>query len=1607
MRWRLNTKAKRITALFLLLVAALGAAGASNGPSFDIRAIKTYRDIPGLTEDEIGAIEELKAARRSFSYGHMPATEAFIRQDGAYAGFAARFCELLSGLFGLPFVKEFHDWDALKAGIDGREIDFTGELTPTPERRRSYFMTHPIAERSLAVFIKEGAVKVAEANDLNGLKVGFFRGTITAQSVREVYPSLTFEVADVHNVPEAAAKLTSGEIDAFVMDSATSVLFDDYPFITAVDALPMVYTPVSLTTANPDLEPVISAVNRYILAGGIDRLYELYEEGAREHARYAFIKSLDDGERAYLADLAARGVKVPVALEHTHYPLSFYNQREKEFQGIAPDILAEINFLTGLEFEIVTLENLDMSWAEILKMLETGQAALVSELMRTEEREGNFLWADKPYTATRYAFLSKSGHRNLKPYQVMREVVGVVKASAYEDILKTMFPNHENIKYYKNDADALDALEQGEISLLMASENELLKSLNYREKTGYKVNLSFSYPIQESYFGFNKNEEILRSIVSKAQQRVNTKNIRDNWETRFFDYQKVMAEGRAVSLAVFSAFLAVLLLVLILLFIQNNKTTKEIDRRNYLLKAVNSMSAALLEPDPEPGMDNFKAHLLQSLGMMAAAVGADRAYIWENHVKDGRLCCTQICEWSGGAEPQQGNEYTVDIFYDDVPGWEEKLSGGICINGPVRDLPSLARAALSPQGILSILTVPMFLRGQFWGFVGFDDCHRERKFSENEELILRSASRMIANALIQHEMIQKIQGTAARLEAVIVNYPGIIWSANRDGRITLFNGVYLKKLGFSAARFSGKALGDAPRDTLHPSVIEHIHKTFTEGAQEWTVNTDHGVFHVHTTPICDHSGKITDVVGSIDDITELIDLQEELKARVTELVAAKEEAERSSRVKSEFLTRVSHEIRTPMNAIIGMAELALREVNPAVVRELILTVKQAGANLLAIINNILDLSKIESESMRIASDIYSFSSLLNDVTSIIRMKIVDSRLSFTVNVDSNIPDALVGDEIRIRQILVNLLGNAVKFTDEGFVSFAVCGEITDENTINLTLEVSDSGRGIKRKDIGGLFGEYLQIDLERNRDIEGIGLGLIITHKLVEAMGGGISVQSEYGEGSTFTVTLPQKIHSHEKLAMVENREDKSVLIFESRKRYANSIALSLDNLGVTSKVVSADFEFFEELSNRKWAFAFVSAELYAKAERLYSLSGFSVKTVLLTEFGETVYNKGLTLIPMPAHAISIANVLNGAFDSFSYNEDDEAIVRTTASGARILAVDDINTNLKVVQGLLVPYKVHVDLCRSGMEAIEAIKLNHYDLVFMDHRMPEMDGVEASERIRALGMGTDDEEYYKNVPIIALTANALPGVKEMFLTNGFSDFISKPIDTMKLNEIIEKWLPKGKQNRMVPKNGGAAASGREPEIAINIEGLDIDKGISISGGKVEYYLQTLAMFYDDGRELIGKIRESLGSDNLALYTTYVHALKGAFANIGAFELSETAKNLEMAGERGDASFIETRGAGFLTALETLLGRIGEVISATEGDGEKGHGSFLPLDAFKDELVRLKAGLEIYDAEVINETLESLRMSALGDSAAAFADISKNILMAEYEEAISLIDSILV
>ncbi|MDR0710141.1 MAG: response regulator [Spirochaetaceae bacterium] len=772
------------------------------------------------------------------------------------------------------------------------------------------------------------------------------------------------------------------------------------------------------------------------------------------------------------------------------------------------------------------------------------------------------------------------------------------------------------------------------------------------------------------------------------------------------------------------------------------------------------------------------------------------------------------------------------------------------------------------------------------------------------------------------------------------------------------------------------------------------------------------------------------VIIRVEDITE----QEQL---IRQLEQARLRAEDAARAKNIFLANTSHEIRTPMNAILGMVELILRQKTNPIVFEHAMSIKQAGTSLLTIINDVLDFSKIESGKLDIVSAEYQFSSLINDCVSIIRMRIAEKPLLFIVNVDAALPDKLVGDVVRVRQVMINLLANAVKYTQKGSVVLSVTGEILPSFTkfpdtadyggssfgsgdsggstesvedgyeqVILRVEVRDTGVGIQAESIDKLCGEFQQLDSHRVHGVEGTGLGLAISRNLCRQMGGDITVQSEYGVGSVFIAFIPQVILEKTPIAQVYNPETKPVLLYERRSLYEESLVASFKSLNVPVKVVPNMDMFLMELEGRQYAYAFVSSPFAGETIRNMRILEKPAVPVILAEGGEILTSRETPVLSMPAYVISIANVLNGKQQQDS---PEKATVRFIAPSARILIVDDIQTNLSVAQGLLSLYHMDIYTAASGARAIEMVSQQNFDLILMDHMMPEMDGIEAVGAIRNL-----DKNYARTIPIIALTANAVSGMKEMFLKNGFNDFLPKPIEIPKLDEIVTKWIPGEKKEYPGEWKAGKIPTVKNlmsPEISLIIEGVDTQRGIAMTGGSEKGYRDVLSVLYTDIRnrmpdfEKLAGIPEKtpLTLEEFSAFTIQAHALKSALASIGAFTVSRAAFALETAGRDMDRPFIMENLPAFILELKALAEKIKTVVippgESRRETGTENTASLLPV------LTELRQALLSYNIGRINllmRQLEEEGSSVYGE----MNRLSELVLLGDYEDAAEVIEGLL-
>lgn len=606
---------------------------------------------------------------------------------------------------------------------------------------------------------------------------------------------------------------------------------------------------------------------------------------------------------------------------------------------------------------------------------------------------------------------------------------------------------------------------------------------------------------------------------------------------------------------------------------------------------------------------------------------------------------------------------------------------------------------------------------------------------------------------------------------------------------------------------------------------------------------------------------------------------------------ASSEIEREANMKSDFLANMSHEIRTPMNAVIGMAEMALREEMTPTARDYINQIKTAGNSLLTIINDILDFSKINAGKMDINMAEYEPLSIIHDVTNIIMTRIGDKDLTLLIDYDPNIPTQLMGDNIRIKQVIMNLANNAVKFTREGYVKVSIGFEQTVDTMITLKVAIKDTGIGIKKEDTQKLFQSFQQVDSKRNRNIEGSGLGLAISKQLIELMNGKIWLESEYGSGSTFFFELPQIVIKNEPSVYLETEEPPCVAILSDSPYITKSLVRDLKRFHAKHILLPKENPL-EKLEASDAQFLFVDFPVFTDAIESYVEKHPDLTAALMIEFKNTLISNlpNMVVTKKPLYALNIGAIINQDELLHDYDSNRTEQFDFIAPDATILIVDDNEVNLTVARGLMEPFKMHIDTATGGKEALQKISIKHYDLIFMDHMMPELDGIETTHLIRRF------HEEYNNVPIIALTANAVEEMRSKFLTEGMNDFIAKPIEIRMLGHVLLKWLPKEKIQK-------AAKELEKTSDKLDVADLDTKAALHYLGSE-ELFWRVLEDFYkiiDKKSALIEKAYQEADWKN---YTIEVHALKSAAKQIGASKLSEHAAALEAAGNAEDLDLIK-------------------------------------------------------------------------------------------------------
>lgn len=713
------------------------------------------------------------------------------------------------------------------------------------------------------------------------------------------------------------------------------------------------------------------------------------------------------------------------------------------------------------------------------------------------------------------------------------------------------------------------------------------------------------------------------------------------------------------------------------------------------------------------------------------------------------------------------------------------------------------------------------------------------------------------------------------------------------------------------------------------------------------------------------------------------------------------ELEEAKRAKDDFMANISHEIRTPLNSIIGIGNELLDAKVDDVTKEQLYDITVAGKNLMSLVSDILDFSELEADTVELKSEPYNITSVINDVVNMASAWNKEKNLELIVDCEANLPNSLLGDSHKIYRVILHLMNNAVKFTERGGVILFIGGR-KEQYGMNLMIRVQDTGIGMRSEDIEALKNTYNQVDSRRDRKYGGIGLGLAISRKLVAKMGGHMHIESVPQVGTTITVIIPQKSLTDVPIVSVKDPEEKKAAFYvnvdryqygQIREGYLECIQRMSQQLQVKAVKCSTMQELKHSMETEQFGFVFTADEEYLENKEYFDRLSEQLKVVLMVnrDFDLKMVGRKIQLIYRPLHVFSVATVLNGERLQQDIYEERWHKDRFHVENAHILVVDDSAMNLKVAASMLRHYGVEIETALSGKEAIEKVSRKNYDLIFMDHMMPEMDGVECMQRLHELPVVREC-----HTPIVALTANAIGGAREMLMDEGFDDFVAKPIEKSAMERVLRKFLDKF----VVEVSGNE----EKPE-NVWVKGIDREKGLSYFEHNEADYMDIIHCFIEQYGEQKTKLERFYEEKDWENYKISVHSLKGQSLTIGAESLSEKAKHLQEAAQKKDEAYIAANHGPFMEEYQEIMDGLEERtgFSGSWKQGGKPGQENQPESA--ENWSELAAALDQFDQGSANELIDKMEETVSGEEKEALKKMKDAIELFDFLTATEILQSL--
>ena len=1405
-----------------------------------------------------------------------------FNENGEPRGFSIDYLRMVAQNAGLDvtFVSGF-SWEQYQTMIQTGTLDVMLNIVSTPQRSTYLAFTPPYLDMARMLYMRHGSQKVSSVQDLYGKRLAVPKG-FYHQELLTRHPLV--EIVEVTDSTEAVMAVSSGRADAVLLPMPVLNYLSEQLQISNLEASG--YLDDLSDSRSVPLRMAVSK-DQAELATILGKAMSLVDDQELQTLKAKWLGRMESEkefaptpeQEAWLAE--HRQLRLGISADWP--PFAFLDDTGKH-TGLS----SEYTMLAEQRLGVTFTPALKPSWAETLISMDRGEIDVIPAIVPSPERRDRMHFT-RPYLSIPLVIAARKDAGYIDNLERLNgQTVAVIKGHIIEHYLRRDYPEIR-LLLAENTEEALNAvIRQRAVAVV---ENGAV--LHYLMSTLALDELRIVAPTPYTYdlaFGVRKDMPELAAILDSLLASIPDKKravFHERWVnlriSRHIDWGAMMRIGLGV--------VAVALVFMALVLRWNRRLAGEVSERVAAEKAL------------QDALDQVRAIRgeLQQI--------FDNAHVGILFLRRGRKisrCNARLSQILGYSGPAELAGLEMSKILPSLESHEtftrehyRRLAQGELVNTEfelMRKDGSTVWCSLSGKAVDDAIP-PNLGKGAIWVL---DDITRRR------------------------EIEQAIQDQLMFQAALIDTIPNPIFIKNTDARFVGCNKAYEEAFGISRDAMLGKTVLDL--EFLPVSARQAYHDEDTtllrEGGMrrhEFPITLadkqDHHVLYwVASFDLSD--GRRGGMIGVIVDISEL--------------KAAQARAEEATQAKSDFLARMSHEIRTPMNAIIGMSHLALQTELTAKQHDYISKIRSAAHNLLGIINDILDFSKIEAGRMEIESIPFHLEEVLDNLANIISVKGEEKGLEVLFSLHPNVPNELMGDPLRLGQILINLANNAIKFTEKGEVVISIELEQQDEKSVMLRCSVRDTGIGLTQEQLGRLFQSFSQADGSHTRKYGGTGLGLTICKRLVEMMGGEIRVESEPGHGSTFTFTL--------RLGRVERRgrprfepavdlRGMRALVVDDNSTARDILSSTLESFSFRVTTAAAGQEALDELLRASGTGD--PYELVLMDWKMPGMDGIETaqrikdnpdlvaipQILMVTAYGREEIMRQAERVGMDAFLVKPVNqsvLFDTIMACFGHhterplqrsdtgNQEPEGLERIR--GARVLLAEDNEINQQIAVELLENAGMIVDVTRNGTEAVAAVHAEEYDLVLMDIQMPEMDGLTATQMIR-----TQNTPWSAQLPIVAMTAHAMTGDREKSLEAGMNDHITKPIDPDRLLRTLVEWIKPGA--RPVPDRRPAPPSRHDNTVPsgdtrlADIPGLNFRSGLAKVSGNRTLYFKLLGQFRDKYLDCAQEMRLQIETGRIDDARLSAHTIKGVAANLGAEDVAQVAAKLEHALKHGSEDIL--------------------------------------------------------------------------------------------------------